>query len=61
MDTKDLAERAKQGDMKAGKALIAECRRGMVKPYWEKPEPVTEEVIAAHLERRKKASGRSFK
>lgn len=59
--TTDLAFKARQGDRKAGKALIEECRRGMVKPDWETRPRITQELIDAHLARRtKKGSGRMF-
>lgn len=59
--TSDLAFKARQGDLKAGKELIHKCRQGMVVPEWENPPKLTKEIVEAHLKRRvSKGSGRMF-
>lgn len=57
-----LHERAKNGDLKAGKELIHACRRGMIKPSWESPPKLGRGQIELHLQRRgKPMSGRAMK
>lgn len=50
--SRQLADRAKQGDTKAGKKLITLCRDGMLKPFWEKEPTLDAEAVRRHLDRR---------
>lgn len=50
--TKELADKAKRGDVKAGRKLIHLCRNGMVKPVWEDEPVIDAEAVERHLERR---------
>lgn len=60
-ELRDLSIKAQAGDMSAGRRLVERCRRGMVVPYWERPQKITEEVIERHLERRaEKMAGKTI-
>lgn len=59
---KPLHDRAKGGDLKAGRELIAACRRGMLAPEWEKQAKIDSEVVEKHVKRREGAlSGKAVK
>lgn len=50
--TRDLAEKARRGDVDAGCKLIERCREGMVKPDWEEEPVLDAEAVERHLKRR---------
>jgi hypothetical protein len=47
---------AKQGDLAAGRELIAACRDGMLAPEWDAPSRPSDDEVRAHVERRKRAA-----
>lgn len=58
MDPKRLYEKAKRGDLDAGRQLIKLCRWGSVECSWEKSRPVglvSDEEVKAFIDRRRKA------